>query len=405
MENLAKLIGRKAGRFKRRRSTSRHGDDDGPPLKTLKQDPQQTTDSMKRARSPSLEADSDERPSKSLKPDGDEGEGQKQHVDDGFDLGGATITNLRFLSVDEYGNEFELTLAVKTEGLASDIGLPTPDPTPLPTDGDPFDKTRAAPAIIGAPHSPANFAYVGDMRLFGLIPSKVYVYQHISDDLHPYDEVIKIAHGERISLGALWPSLQGSDWDIIALEDPILGFQETAGVGGPLGRQSGLYFETDVVFQGALQPVSDFLKDFFHQEKPAIRMSTWLSQDRRYGQAFKPASFVLRGSMQHVSVNLLDILTFREIGIELTGHQIYNMTERKNKWSFGYGFFGKLDLNVPRTAVPLQVEYYLRQSFKSWILQLRLKDDEWNDIFGVKGLKASPFRSRFLTSSVMLTSS
>ena len=39
--------------------------------------------------------------------------------------------------------------------------------------------------------------------------------------------------------------------------------------------------------------------------------------------------------------------------------------------------------------MPLQVDYYLRKSFESWILTVRLKDDKWNDVFGIRGLNVS----------------
>ncbi|KAI3324737.1 hypothetical protein HD806DRAFT_534203 [Xylariaceae sp. AK1471] len=114
-----------------------------------------------------------------------------------------------------------------------------------------------------------NSLLYGDTRLFCFIRSKVYVCHRINDDLHLYNEVVKIAHGERISLDALWPSLQDSGWDVVAPDSPILGFQEQIPVRGRLAD--------DV--------------------------------ERCYGKAFKPASFVLRGSLQHVSVNVLEILT------------------------------------------------------------------------------------------------
>ncbi|KAJ3949664.1 uncharacterized protein N0V96_000788 [Colletotrichum fioriniae] len=157
---------------------------------------------------------------------------------------------------------------------------------------------------------------------------------------------------------------------------------------GLLSRTKGLYFESELVFRGALQPVSDFFQDFFHQDTPSIRFTAWLDGFRDYAFPPTPPSFVLSGSLDHVSVNVLDVLKFRQIGIELNGYQTYNLSDRgRSTWELGYGFFGKLDLSVPGTVIPLQVEYYLRKTIHSWRLQLRLKDDEWNDVFGIKGLK------------------
>lgn len=59
------------------------------------------------------------------------------------------------------------------------------------------------------------------------------------------------------------------------------------------------------------------------------------------------------------------------------------------KWEFGYGFFGLLDLKVPGTSVPLQVDYHLRKSFQNWVLNLTLRDEEWKDVFGIKDFNVS----------------
>ncbi|KAL0933939.1 uncharacterized protein CTRU02_210738 [Colletotrichum truncatum] len=318
----------------------------------------------------------------------------------GFDIGGAWVTNIQPVAFDASGKEIFFQLLPGTppgQGPAgfSQYGLPTPDPSPLPKDTDPFllKRTTSTSSFTGPPtglESLSNSAYMGDLNLFGLIPSKIYVYEHAGSLLHPYNEEIRIAPDGSISLGTFMPSLKGSKWDTISLENPILGFQEEVTLDGGSSRTKGLYFETDLVFRGALQPVSDFLRDFFHQEKPSLRFSAWLGGSRDYAIPPRPPSFVLRGSLEHVSVNVLDILTFQEIGIELNGYQTYSLAKRgSSTWQFGYGFFGKLDLSVPGSIVPLHVEYYLRKTFDSWLLQIRLEDDEWNNIFGIKDLKLS----------------
>ncbi|KAF4461821.1 hypothetical protein FALBO_11375 [Fusarium albosuccineum] len=380
--------------FKRPRSPSSDLSDEPLAIKVAKHSAESILGQAKRALSSSSDENLNDRASKRVK--GSETD-DPLSANNSIELGDATVYNLKLISVDEDGDEIHLQPVTPTkssngQSILKD-GLPTPQPTPMPKAGDPFDKA-SLPVPVGksvtAHDSPANFAYMGDMKLFGLFPSKVYFYQHVSDELHPYDEVVKISSAERLSLANLLPSLKGSDWDAIALEDPILGYQEEQLIGASaIGRRRGLYFESDVVFQGTLQPVSDFLRDFFHQDKPAIRLSTWLSEGRQYGKLEAPSSFVLRGSLQHMSLDLLDILKFREIGVELSGHQIYHTAARDTKWSFGYGFFGKLDLSVPCTVVPLQVEYYLLKSVNSWMLRVRLTDDEWNDVFGIKGLQLS----------------
>ncbi|KAI1858009.1 uncharacterized protein JN550_012902 [Neoarthrinium moseri] len=374
--------------LKRKRSFSSDEHDDSPPLKALKQQVVRGDfQGLKGAASSLL---------------GEAGQQLLQLVGQdrsspGYDIGGAWVTNLRSVAFDASGNEVPYELS-PDKGLGSapgswQHGLPTPDPSPWPKDTDPFLKAASlSSTVAGTPaglESLSNSAYVGDMKLFGLIPSKIYLYEHVGSILHPYNEEIRITPDGSLSLGTFMPSLKGSEWDMIALENPILGFQEEVMLDGITSRMNGLYFETDLVFRGALQPVSDFLHEFFQQQKPAIRFSAWLGETRDYARPLSLPSFVLRGSLEHVSVNVLDILTFRQIGVELSGYKTYNLDKRGSSWQFEYGFFGNLDLNVPGSVVPLQVQYYLRKSFNGWLLQLRLQDDEWNDIFGIKDLKAS----------------
>ncbi|KAK3352468.1 hypothetical protein B0T25DRAFT_631239 [Lasiosphaeria hispida] len=351
--------------LKRKRSFSNDGRDGSPPLKALKQ---QALDGdfqgLKSSASSFIGGKADKFLQEKLL---QAGLGHDRSSP-GLEIGGAWVTNLQSVAFDASGKQVHY---------------------PLSADRAPGLQTLS------------NSAIVGDMKLFGLIPAKIYMYEHAGTALHPYNEEIRIAPDGPLSLGTFMPSLKGSEWDIIALENPILGFQEEIMLDGTLSRLNGLYFETDLVFQGALQPVSDFLKDFFHQEKPAIRFSAWLGESRDYGMPLRVPSFQLRGSLEHVSVNILDILTFRQIGVELRGYKSYNLAKRESAWQFDYGFFGKLDLSVPGSVVPLQVEYYLRKSFNSWLLKLRLKDDEWNDIFGIKDLKLSEvcLEARISTSS------
>ncbi|KAJ4191857.1 hypothetical protein NW767_010764 [Fusarium falciforme] len=86
---------------------------------------------------------------------------------------------------------------------------------------------------------------------------------------------------------------------------------------------------------------------------------------------------MLRGTLRDVSVNIFDILEFREIGVELLGSRLYDTQTEKKKWHFGFGFFGHLHVRMPRSVVPLQVDYKLRKILSVWELELCLKNEDW----------------------------
>ncbi|KPM44468.1 hypothetical protein AK830_g2094 [Neonectria ditissima] len=280
-------------------------------------------------------------------------------------LGGIKIRNLRLVSVRVDGEE---------RSLAS-----------FPPDS----KSREAQAGTNVPDgvTGTTLAHVGDAKLLGIVPVKVYIFQNgeaiSSLYQHPYTEIVRVIGTEKLSLGTLIPGLANSEWDVIQLIDPKFGF-----VGGSKGRMidRGMFFETDLVFSGALQPVSNFLRDFFKQENPGIRFSAWLGHRRQYDKIEVPGYLLLRGSLRDINLNVFDILQFHEMGVELLGSPQYNVRKKKTEWRFGFGFFGNLHMSVPGTDIPLQVDYQLRKFMDTWELSIRLRDEKWKGVFGIKNL-------------------
>jgi hypothetical protein len=120
----------------------------------------------------------------------------------------------------------------------------------------------------------------GELKLFGAILSKVEIYRDVSV-LQPWTEIVRpilLGGKSTFSLGSLVPSLIDGPLDLIALENPR--FCYTPELSEWTAKSAGLYFETDVVFSGELQPVSDTLYDFFGQERQAIYFSAYLGSHR-----------------------------------------------------------------------------------------------------------------------------
>ncbi|KAM6509602.1 hypothetical protein FALCPG4_017253 [Fusarium falciforme] len=290
-----------------------------------------------------------------------------------LEIGGLQVYNLRQALAGAHGEEF-----------------------PLPASNTDKEDTLPTPSAVLGQKSPlaksptASVAFVGDTKLLRFIPAKIYIYQSATTTkaLHsqPYTEIIRVTGTEKLSLGTFVPTLAGSGWDIIQLIDPKLGFVETTN--GLLDEQ-GLFFETDLVFTGALQPVSNFLRDFFRQKEPGIRFSAWLGRERAFDRIESLETLMLRGTLRDVSVNIFDILESREIGVELLGSRLYDTQTEKKKWHFGFGFFGHLHVTMPRSVVPLQVDYKLRKILSAWELELCLKNEDWVNVMGIEGLTLS----------------
>ncbi|UPK95817.1 hypothetical protein LCI18_006752 [Fusarium solani-melongenae] len=356
--------------LKRQRSLT--SEDLNPPTKLLKQEPAPNDSGLKRPRSPSS-ADGGppaERPRLSAESTLVEPEDKDEEP---LEIGGLQVYNIRQALVGAHGEEFPLP-ASNTE---KQDNLPTP--STVLGQKSPLAKSPTA-----------SVAFVGDTKLLRFIPAKIYIFQSATTTkaLHsqPYTEIIRVTGAEKLSLGTFVPTLAGSGWDIIQLVDPKLGFVETT---NGLLDERGLFFETDLVFTGALQPVSNFLREFFRQKEPGIRFSAWLGRERAFDRIESLETLMLRGTLRDVSVNIFDILEFREIGVELLGSRLYDTQTEKMKWHFGFGFFGHLHVTMPRSVVPLQVDYKLRKILSVWELELCLKNEDWMNVMGIEGLALS----------------
>jgi len=128
------------------------------------------------------------------------------------ELGGLKIRRLRLALVDTDGTEY-------------------------PRPGGPTALTDLEEVQRKLTHDPSTLrsAYVGDTRLLQILPAKVYI---LSDEgasttiqtalaslyLHPYSEIVRVVGLPSLSLATFIPSLAESDWNMIRLIDPKLGY-------------------------------------------------------------------------------------------------------------------------------------------------------------------------------------
>ncbi|KAM0518165.1 hypothetical protein ACHAPE_004572 [Trichoderma viride] len=229
---------------------------------------------------------------------------------------------------------------------------------------------------------PENHVIIGDVDLFGCIPAKLHIFRGQVTKLHPYQEVVQLSAGQ-ITIGSVLPPLKDGPFDAIVLENTELCYSVV-----PLSiyELEGLYLETDLLFKGPLQPLQDVIRDVFKQERPALHVSAHLGMSRDWMMPYIPPRLVLRGSFDDCSVKLWDILEFTQLGVELTLDQA---RDDDGEMNIGYGFFGKVDMTMPGSVVPLKAEYLFRVIDERYMLSVTLKDDDWKDCFGIKNLTLS----------------
>ncbi|EGX50856.1 hypothetical protein AOL_s00054g942 [Orbilia oligospora ATCC 24927] len=263
---------------------------------------------------------------------------------------------------------------------------PTPEATPGELQNNPLENAshNSNQQNLGPSIDIKNLVVIGDINAYGLVPGKLEVYHNVTAQ-QPYAEIFR-PKTSSFSLGAFFPSMKGYSIDSIELENVTFSYLAYEVDQFEL---TGVYLKSDVIFKGALQPVSDFLHEYFGQENPSIHFSTYIGAARDWGSFPSVNQLVLTGSIEHMSAKLFDFLEFTRVGVELLMDSKTDLARRTTRWEFGYGFFGDLNISVVGSLVPLQCHYHLRKFSQSYLLSVTLRDDEWKEVFGIKGLNLS----------------
>ncbi|VBB81972.1 Putative protein of unknown function [Podospora comata] len=187
---------------------------------------------------------------------------------------------------------------------------------------------------------------------------------------------------EDISLGSIFPSLKGTDFDALTMKNTSMIW---LGRDASALKKAGLWFETDVEFRGLLQPIHDVLRDVFAQEQPGLHLSAHLGIQQDYSDDLIATGFTFKGSINGINRGFGEFLTFRNAGVEL------NVVPSKGvDLETMWGFFGTLHLAIPNSVVPLVLEYKLQPKADSLDIAMNFGGSEkWESVFGVSGLDAS----------------
>ena len=192
--------------------------------------------------------------------------------------------------------------------------------------------------------------------------------------------------GNELGIGDLLPFLKGTIVDDIKLNDTQLSYNEL-----PLRtRQYGLWFETTVTFTGKLQIIQDTLKSIFQQDRPSLKLSALLSNYLDWTTVPVPTSFNIEAAILGMAVPCGDHVTFTTVTVSLEVIReravIYPYTE---KHVCRLGFYGALNLVVPGSIAPLQLNYSMQSEESSYHLEMSLPDANWQPAFGINGLNVS----------------
>ncbi|KAK5652026.1 hypothetical protein OQA88_10929 [Cercophora sp. LCS_1] len=184
---------------------------------------------------------------------------------------------------------------------------------------------------------------------------------------------------EDISLGRIFPSLQGTRFDALVMKQTRMVWLARD---VSARKKAGLWLETDIEFRGIFQPLHDILRDVFAQEHPGLHLEAHLGIEKDWSDDLIATGFTLKGSVDGINRGFGEFLTFRNAGVML------NIAPGKDgNLDTLWGFFGTLHLAVPNSVVPLVLEYKLEPKSDTLDISMTFGEGEkWGSVFGVKGL-------------------
>ena len=169
-------------------------------------------------------------------------------------------------------------------------------------------------SIVPSQQKVDMFIVEADCQLFGFIPAKIKSRQGLLLDGETVRETV-VPIQPSISLGTVFPSLRGSLFDVVAVDNPTFTYAERT---LDLAEPAGVRLTADLLFQNKLAPVSDALKNLFNMATPSLHMEAYLGPFVDWQNTFQASSLVFRGSFEAMTLALGDMMTIRRLGVELS---------------------------------------------------------------------------------------
>jgi hypothetical protein len=307
-------------------------------------------------------------------------------------VGGIPLRSPRAATLDAAGRMVHLPLAPHDTAHVALAPLPATSAVGAATgDRAPSEPTDATVSVPTETAPPAGFVLAGTVKLFGLFDAPMYAcYGSAADGLR---QIVPIEAGLADSISALVPSLADSDYGTaVRLKNTELVYNELT----TAAAMAGTWIQTDVVFSGPLQPVSDCLKDVFHQADPLVRVQALLTPKNNWAEPIPVAELGLCGTLPGIDLRVGDVLHIRQLGVNVglkSSRQPW--PPYKAVWEHSLGFSGALEIEMPQNMAPLLADFSMvaTAGMLTLVATVREGDDtptvSPQAFAGVEGLKLS----------------
>lgn len=203
---------------------------------------------------------------------------------------------------------------------------------------------------------------------------------------------------ESVSVASLFPSLSSSAFDAVSFRHSAIEFWLK-----PIGNEpAGLYFRTEVEFNGLLDDVFRTFKEFLGEAaKPSLRLSAYLGLTPMPDQTFILDGLTLSGSLLGLKTPLppfLELVTILSIGVKLNvGRRsqlpitsVPTTDDSQPRALVDFVIFGDLHAELPGLTGPLRLDYeatvddeFLR------LIAVIPGNEKWSNALGAESLHVS----------------
>ncbi|KAJ9609487.1 hypothetical protein H2200_005814 [Cladophialophora chaetospira] len=317
------------------------------------------------------------------------------------EVNGVAVRNVAFATIDNDGHLAQISAAslASSQPGVQVTRIPTPyairnlavvphnsSTAPLLTThgfpgGSVFDNQNLQTNPAQA--TPPGYVLTGDIQLFGMFPAKLYAFQGTASDGGVH-EVVTIS--DQLPLASLFPSVADGDFGSLRFENVQFRYDDGVMVNG---KESGTWLEGDVVFEGTLQPVADILKSVFNQSDPKLHVELFIGVNRNWTTIQMPGNFAISGLLPDISADFAGLVKFTSLGVTINFTTITIPSPYSKKRVISFSFFGRSLVTVPGSVVPLSMDFTISVDQNIIILNLTLRDDDWQNAFGIPGLTLS----------------
>jgi hypothetical protein len=231
--------------------------------------------------------------------------------------------------------------------------------------------------------TPPGYVLTGDIQLFGILPAKLYSFQGTASDGGVH-EIVTIS--DPLPLATLFPDITEGDFGALRFQDVQLRYDDGVALDS---KAPGTWLEGDIVFEGALQLVADIMKSVFNQADPKLHVEFFIGMGRNWTTLQMPTDFAISGSLEGISVDFAGLVKFTTLGVTINFNTVIIPSPFAEKKIMSFGFFGSSLVTVPGSIVPLDMDFTMSIDESIVNLNLTLRDDDWQDAFGIEGLTVS----------------